>query len=112
MRRPRKTSRQTLAVLAAALQDPNREVYGLELCNVAGLPSGSLYPVLARLEKDCVFSSRWETDEEASQHRGARRRYYSLTPNGRAHASEAVAEARRELNGQTWHPHADLGVAT
>jgi PadR family transcriptional regulator PadR len=77
------------AVLAALLADPDGDRYGLELMQAAGLPSGTLYPVLSRLEKAGWVVAEWERIDPAVEGRPARR-YYRLTPDG-------VAAARREL---------------
>lgn len=53
--------------------------YGFDVMEVTGLPSGTVYPALRRLERDCLIVSRWE--EPASLPRPARR-YYTLTPEG------------------------------
>ena len=95
--RPRDLSRETLQVLAVILEDRDSEFYGLEISSRAGLPSGSLYPILARLERQEMLSSRWETDVEAVGHRGRRRRYYRLTGEGARSAEAQLAQARREL---------------
>jgi len=39
----------TQLVLRALLAEPTREMYGLEICAEAGLPSGTIHPILARL---------------------------------------------------------------
>lgn len=44
---------------------------------------GMLYPVLHRLERLGYVEARWETAES-----GRRRKYYSITPEGRAHLGE------------------------
>ena len=41
----------TQAVLRALLTDPTHEMYGLEICAQAELPSGTIHPILARLRK-------------------------------------------------------------
>lgn len=105
----RNSSRATVAVLAAFLEDGDAELYGLEVCQLARLPSGSLYPILARLEQANVLSSRWEKDEEAARHPGRRRRYYRLTPTGLAYAAAEVRSARAELG---WQVVPGLGGAT
>jgi PadR family transcriptional regulator PadR len=33
------------------LEDPTQEMYGLQICQAAGLPSGTIHPILARLER-------------------------------------------------------------
>ena len=50
MSRTRKLSRQTLTVLAALASRPSDWHYGLELSEITGLKSGSLYPILIRLD--------------------------------------------------------------
>src|SRR5690349_12920708 len=44
---------------------------------------GMLYPVLHRLERLGHVKARWETAES-----GRRRKYYRITPGGRAHLQE------------------------
>jgi PadR family transcriptional regulator, regulatory protein PadR len=87
---------QTLQVLHALLADPAREHYGLEICRDTGLPTGSIYPILARLETSGLVISAWEDlDETAAKRR--RRRYYRLTPDGAELAQTAVARAVHSL---------------
>lgn len=76
-------------VLAAFLQEPDAERYGLALMRATGHPSGTLYPILVRLQRAGWVSARWEDADPVEQGRPARR-YYRLTPHG-------VIEARREL---------------
>jgi PadR family transcriptional regulator PadR len=84
--------RMTMAVakvLRVFLEDPGSPCYGLELMKATGLPSGSLYPVLARLERAGWVQSRCEQIDPVAEGRPARR-YYELTPEG-------LAAARCEL---------------
>ncbi len=82
----------TQLVLRALLEDPASERYGLELCDLAGLPSGTIHPILARLENAGWLSSRWEDMEPREQGR-PRRRYYRLTPDGLALARDGLARS-------------------
>ena len=86
---PRLTA-ATVAVLRALLEEPAREVYGLELCAAAGLPTGTVHPILARLEGMGWLESRWESVDPKAEGR-PRRRYYRLSANGAARAQWAVA---------------------
>ncbi|WP_309113140.1 MarR family transcriptional regulator [Saccharothrix sp.] len=79
----------TKAVLTALLSDPGREQYGLELGAAAGLPSGTIHPILARLEAVGWLESRWENADPAETGR-PRRRYYRLTADGVVHAGAAL----------------------
>jgi PadR family transcriptional regulator PadR len=75
-------------VLAVFLADPAEPRYGYDLMKAAKLPSGTLYPMLARLQDEGLVESRWEP----VSHAGGRppRRYYQLT-------GEGVRVARLEL---------------
>jgi PadR family transcriptional regulator, regulatory protein PadR len=98
----------TQFVLAALLAQPDREMYGLEVCQAAVLPSGTVHPILARLEGVGWLESRWEDIDPAVEGR-PQRRYYRLTGTGRAAASAALSRARqvsrqgqfRPLGGET-----------
>jgi DNA-binding PadR family transcriptional regulator len=61
---------------------------------VTGLPSGTVYPALRRLEAQGLVSSDWEDDTLARKEGRPRRRYYQCTPAGRRKLSEAEARYR------------------
>lgn len=84
----------TQLVLERFLADPTAEVYGLELGQGVGLPSGTIHPILARLEAVGWVSSRWEDVDPRQQGRPARR-YYRLTGDGALAARAALAQAYR-----------------
>ncbi len=88
---------QTVAVLHMLLDDPLGEHYGLEISKAAGLPSGSLYPILARLERDGWVTSDWEDLDEHEAGR-RRRRYYRLTPDGAVRAEQTLGATVRQLS--------------
>jgi DNA-binding PadR family transcriptional regulator len=89
---------QTQAVLRALLVKPAEELYGLQICSMAELPSGTIHPILARLESAGWLESRWETVDPSEQGR-PRRRYYRLSPDGseRARLALAAASAKRSM---------------
>jgi len=89
---PRLT-RATREVLAALMRDPTGEHYGLSVAEATGLSSGSLYPILARLEAAGLLTSRWEEVDESKAGR-PRRRYYRLTGAGAEVAAPVAAEVR------------------
>src|SRR6267154_1323661 len=66
----------TQMVLRALLDEPTKQQYGLELCARAGLQSGTLYPILARLEQAGWIESAWEDPEVHLAEGRPRRRYY------------------------------------
>jgi PadR family transcriptional regulator, regulatory protein PadR len=90
-------------VLRVLLEDPQREVYGRELGEAAGLPSGTVHPILARLEGMGWLESRWEDIDPRAAGRPARR-YYRLTPDGAVRARDALARAYRGRSPRTTRP--------
>ena len=88
---PRMTA-ATQAVLRALIADPTRAMYGLEVGRAAGLASGTIHPILARLEGCGWVESSWEDLGEASVGR-PRRRYYRITPDGVVAAARALDRA-------------------
>jgi PadR family transcriptional regulator len=93
---PRMT-RNTERVLASLLRDRDPR-YGLELSRATGLKSGTLYPILARLEDAGWVVSEWERIDPSSEGRRPRR-YYRLTREGRKIAHAAVRETEAHLRG-------------
>jgi DNA-binding PadR family transcriptional regulator len=67
--------------------------YGFDIMDVTGLPSGTIYPALRRLEKAGYLRSRWEGQRVADQEGRPRRKLYELTPLG----AEAVPMADERL---------------
>jgi PadR family transcriptional regulator, regulatory protein PadR len=82
----------TQLVLRELLTDPDRAMYGLEICAAAGLPSGTIHPILARLERVGWLESSWEEVDPHEKGR-PRRRYYRLNPNGIATVQAALQRA-------------------
>ena len=95
----------TQRVLRALLEDPQAELYGIQIGDAAGLPSGTVHPILARLEGAGWVESHWEDVDPALAGRPARR-YYRLSADGVGHARTALARAYR---GRTGAPHRPAG---
>jgi PadR family transcriptional regulator PadR len=87
-------SLQTLRVLEAFLENPAEELAGSDVQRRGKLASGTIYPILLRLEAAGWFVSRWEAVDPAHVGR-PRRRLYRLTPTGLARASEVFASFGR-----------------
>jgi PadR family transcriptional regulator PadR len=97
--------RMTLAtqmVLRALLEEPAKQRYGLELCARAGLQSGTLYPILARLEHAGWVESDWEDPTLHLAEGRPRRRYYRLSDEGAAQARQALAEIGSRQTKAIW----------
>jgi PadR family transcriptional regulator PadR len=69
-------------VLRAMLAKPAASQYGLEISKLTGLHTGTLYPVMARLEDVGWVESSWEDPERGVREGRPRRRYYQLTRDG------------------------------
>ena len=72
MPKPRMTL-QVQLVLGEMLSEPAESRYGLDLGTATGLPSGTIYPILARLEGIGWVESDWE-DPDAHITEGRPRR--------------------------------------
>ena len=59
-------------------------VYGFSIMEMTGLPSGTVYPAMRRLERDSLIRSRWEKQSIADAEQRPPRKYYTLTTSGRA----------------------------
>jgi PadR family transcriptional regulator PadR len=86
----------TQAVLRVLLDDPATPRYGFDIARDAGLATGSLYPILARLEHASWVTSSWEDQASVSEGR-PRRRYYSLTGEGEVSARSALDQSRKRI---------------
>ncbi len=64
--------------------------FGLDVMEVTGLPSGTVYPALRRLERDELVESKWEPDDVASANQRPARRYYEVTRAGKTAALAAT----------------------
>jgi PadR family transcriptional regulator, regulatory protein PadR len=56
--------------------------YGFDVIDQTGLPSGTVYPALSRLERDGLVKSAWENAQDAHADGRPARRYYKLTAPG------------------------------
>ena len=81
-RDPQLTS-QTVNVLMAFTNAYGSELSGADIGRLTKLPSGSLYPILLRLEKAGWLESHWELGDPSVLGR-PRRRFYSVTALGAA----------------------------
>jgi len=64
--------------------------FGLEIMDITGLPSGTVYPALRRLERDGLVESKWEPEEDATAKQRPARRYYEVTREGKSAALAAT----------------------
>ncbi len=85
----------TVQVLQALLDDPKTERYGLEIMALTELPSGTVFPILARFEVLGWLVSGWEVVDSSVAGR-PRRRYYRLTEEGLEAAGAALVRVRSE----------------
>jgi PadR family transcriptional regulator PadR len=80
----------TIAVLGSLTREPR---FGLDIMRETGLPSGTVYPTLARAERAGYVRGRWEARALADSEARPRRRHYALTPAGQA----ALARAAKRM---------------
>jgi PadR family transcriptional regulator, regulatory protein PadR len=95
-----RSSRQTLDILEALLACPSHWHHGYAISRQTGVPSGTLYPILIRLDKLGWLETKWE--ESIPQGRPPRH-LYRLTGNGREWAREELQSAQQR---EFWKPAA------
>ena len=91
MARKPNSSRQTEALLAAFLEQPQEWKHGYDLSRGVGLQSGTLYPILMRLRGQGWLESKWEERPVPGR---PPRHFYRLTPLGLESARVQFAEKR------------------
>lgn len=94
-------STQTLKVLGALLSQPQDELSGADIARTTKLASGTLYPILIRLEDAGWVASRWEKRDPHELGR-PRRRFYRVTAVGAKRAKQAVKELRPLFGDLAW----------
>lgn len=78
----------TSAMILQAISSSH--IYGYTVMEVTGLPSGTVYPALRRMERDKLIRSQWERQSIADAEQRPPRKYYRLT-----RAGEITLEASR-----------------
>ncbi|MGI5200209.1 PadR family transcriptional regulator [Spirillospora sp. CA-108201] len=96
-----------MLVLDAMLSDPAKRRFGFELCTETGQPSGTIYPILARLERFGWVEGHKEFAAEHLTEGRRARYYYTLTDEGAVRACIALERARRSRG-----PGVNLRTAT
>jgi DNA-binding PadR family transcriptional regulator len=76
---PRRPSFAVISVLHAVARGLR---HGFDVIDETGLPGGTVYPALSRLERDGHLRSDWEDVAIARAEKRPPRRYYRVTPQG------------------------------
>jgi DNA-binding PadR family transcriptional regulator len=63
--------------------------FGFDIVDITGMPGGTVYPALRRLEEAGYLTSEWEKEGVAQTEQRPRRKYYEVTRTG----SQALADA-------------------
>ncbi len=103
MPRKRSLSAPAIKVLGLMLQDPTADYYGLDLSQRAGLLTGTVYPLLQRLEERGWMESHREDVDPGAAGRPARR-LYRLTGLGEREARRELAEIQATWRAFTPRP--------
>ena len=94
-------SPQTLLVLETLLARPSQWHHGYAISRQTNIPSGTLYPILMRLDKHGWLETRWEEPGTSGR---PPRHLYRLSGNGREWAREELRFARQR---EFWKPAAN-----
>jgi PadR family transcriptional regulator, regulatory protein PadR len=84
-------SHQTLRVLSLFIDNPKESLSGSDIWKHTGILSGTLYPILARLENAKWLESQWEKLDPREAGR-PRKRLYHITALGYNKGAEALSE--------------------
>ncbi len=68
--------------------------HGFDIMDATGLPSGTVYPILRRLDREGLLTSAWEKQATAQRELRPPRRYYEITGAGEAMLAEAEGRFR------------------
>ena len=89
-----------LKVLGAFLSAPD-ELSGAQISEITGLASGTLYPILFRLEEKKWLQSEWEQGDPSELGR-PRRRFYRITGLGARSARKEIGQLKTMLESTAW----------
>lgn len=81
----------SLRILATFFREGQKQHSGADISRDLGIASGTLYPILYRLEGVGWLESEWESIDPSEEGR-PRKRFYRLTPIGRQKAKAALGE--------------------
>ena len=95
MGRPKNASHQTRLLLTTMLEQPRAWYYGYELSKATGLSSGTLYPLLMRLNDRGLLESRWQEPQRAGR---PARHAYRLSGRGVELARQVATEADEQID--------------
>ena len=80
------------AVILRAISDGY--LYGFDIIDITGVPGGTVYPALRRLEEAGFLISKWEKQSISQSEPRPQRKYYELTRAGREALAEAIKRYR------------------
>lgn len=72
----------------------NGYLYGFDIIDITGVPGGTVYPALRRLEEAGCLISKWEKQSISQAEPRPQRKYYELTRAGRDALAEAIKRYR------------------
>jgi DNA-binding PadR family transcriptional regulator len=94
MRRSRKPTPQTIAVVLALADNPSGWSHGYHLCRQLDLKAGTVYPILMRLAERGQVETTWETNPPSGR---PARHLYRLTGEGARFAQALRTAAAAEM---------------
>ncbi|WP_288935545.1 helix-turn-helix transcriptional regulator [uncultured Sphingomonas sp.] len=89
----------TFKVLSTIMSEPNSA--GADIARSTGLKTGTLYPILMRLEEAGWLRSEWEAGDPVEMKR-PRRRLYGVTAVGASQASTYLREHQEVFGRLAW----------
>ena len=78
--------------------------YGFDIMDATNLPSGTVYPILRRLERESMVTSQWEAEGVAQSEQRPPRRYYDLTADGHTALAQTAQRYRAPRGARGLRP--------
>jgi len=94
-------TKPTLTVLRLLLESQTTPRSGADIAAVTRIASGTLYPMLVRLEAAGWLTSEWEDIDPRTKGR-PRKRFYMLTPFGQRSANQELADLQISMVEPAW----------
>lgn len=102
MKKDPRLTMTTMKVLGAFCEDPNAEMSGREIGAKVKLPSGTVYPILLRMQDAEWLTSQWE-DIDPKEEGRPRRRFYKMTALGYRKTQDALKEVTQSFGVPAWN---------
>jgi PadR family transcriptional regulator, regulatory protein PadR len=79
--------------LAVFVNNPSDQFSGIDICHKTGMKSGTVYPLLIKMEENGWLESEWEDIDPRKEGR-PKRHFYKITRGGLIHGTKLLEKHR------------------